>query len=145
MAVVTYFVALPFVRNENGELVAGEAQERQSAGAAKPTMTKVFESTHFAFDNFEVLGRDDQGQRECAFILALVEAGTKDISLAEIVERLEAERDVRVGITSVWKFLDRHGLTYKKRPRTPPSSSARTSARRGRPGSTASSTSIPTS
>ena len=43
------------------------------------------------------------------FILALVEAGTKDISLAEIVERLEAERDLRVGITSVWKFLDRHG------------------------------------
>ena len=79
------------------------------------------------------------------FILALVEAGTKDISLAEIVERLDAERDVRVGITSVWKFLDRHGLTYKKRPHTPPSKSERTSARRGRPGSTASSISIPTS
>ena len=78
------------------------------------------------------------------FILALVEADTKDISLAEIVERLEAERDLRVGITSVWKFLDRHGLTYKKRPPTPPSSSARTSVRRGRPGSTASSISTPT-
>ena len=49
------------------------------------------------------------------FILALVEAGTKDISQAEIVERLEAERGLRVGITSIWKFLDRHGLTYKKR------------------------------
>ena len=79
------------------------------------------------------------------FILGLVEAGTKDISLAEIAERLEAERGIRVEITSVWKFLDRHGLTYKKRPRMPPSSSAKTSARRGRPGSTASSTSIPTS
>ena len=61
------------------------------------------------------------------FILALVEADTKDISLAEIVERLEAERELRVGITSVWKFLDRHGLTYKKdRPR-------RRAAARGRP------------
>ena len=51
-------------------------------------------------------------------ILALVDAGTKDISLAEIVERLKAERGVRVGITSVWKILDRHGLTFKKdRPR----------------------------
>ena len=79
------------------------------------------------------------------FIFALVEAGTKDISLAEIVGRLETERDVRVGITSVWKFLDRHGLTYKKRPPTPPSSSAPTSVTRGRPGSMASSTSIPTS
>ncbi len=43
------------------------------------------------------------------FILGLVEAGTKDISLAEIAERLEAERGIRVGITSVWKFLDRRG------------------------------------
>ena len=78
------------------------------------------------------------------FILALVEAGTKDISLAEIAERLEAERGVRVGLTSVWTFLDRHGLTYKKRPRTPPSRSARTSFEPGRNGSTASSISIPT-
>ena len=79
------------------------------------------------------------------FILALVEAGTKDISLAEIVARLEAERGLRVGITSVWKFLDRHGLTYKKRPPTPPSRIARTSARRAKPGSMVSSISIPTS
>ena len=79
------------------------------------------------------------------YILALVEAGTKDISLAEIVARLEAERGVRVGITSVWKLLDRHGLTYKKRQPTQPSSSAKTFVRRGRSGSTANSISIPTS
>ena len=34
MAAVTYYVALPFMRGEDGELVAGEAQERQTAGAA---------------------------------------------------------------------------------------------------------------
>ena len=34
MTAVTYFVALPFTRNEDGELVAGEAQERQTASAA---------------------------------------------------------------------------------------------------------------
>ncbi len=34
MSAVTYFVALPFTRNEDGEMVPGEAQERQSAGAA---------------------------------------------------------------------------------------------------------------
>ena len=79
------------------------------------------------------------------FILGLVEAGTKDISLAEIAERLAAERGLSVGITSIWTFLDRHGLTFKKRPLTRPSSSARTSLRRGRPGSTANSTSIPKS
>jgi hypothetical protein len=31
---ITYFVALPFVANEDGELIPGEAQERLSAGAA---------------------------------------------------------------------------------------------------------------
>ncbi len=38
------------------------------------------------------------------FILGLVEAGTKDISLAEIAERLAAERGLSVGITSIWTF-----------------------------------------
>ena len=31
---VTYYVALPFVLNEEGELVPGEAQDKQSAPAA---------------------------------------------------------------------------------------------------------------
>lgn len=35
LAHVTYFVAMPFVRNEEGELVAGEAQDRQTASAAE--------------------------------------------------------------------------------------------------------------
>ena len=80
-----------------------------------------------------------------SFILGLVEAGTKDISLAEIAERLAAERGLRVGITSIWTFLDRHGLTFKKRPPMRRSSSARMSSKRVRPGSTASSTSTPPS
>lgn len=60
-----------------------------------------------------------------AFIRSLVEE-TKDISLAEIAARLDSEHGVRVGLTTVWKFLDRCGLTDKKRRRTRPSSSART-------------------
>ena len=38
---VTYYVALPFVRNEEGELVPGEAQDRQSAGAAESLARKL--------------------------------------------------------------------------------------------------------
>ena len=34
MSSVTYYVALPFVWSEEGELVAGEAQERQTSTAA---------------------------------------------------------------------------------------------------------------
>ena len=51
---------------------------------------------------------------------------TPDLTLDEMVERLAAERDVRVVRTAVWKFLDRHDQTHKKRPRTPPSKAALT-------------------
>ena len=38
---VTYFVAIPFVRNKEGELVPGEAQDRQSASAAESLARKM--------------------------------------------------------------------------------------------------------
>jgi transposase len=46
---------------------------------------------------------------------------TPDLTLAEMVERLAVERDVKVVGTAVWKFLDRHAQTHKKRLRTPAS------------------------
>lgn len=65
-----------------------------------------------------------------------------DITIAEIRERLVAERGVSAGVGTVWSFLDRCGLTFKKRPRTPPSKTGRTSGTSAKPGSTANSTSI---
>ncbi|MER9026752.1 transposase [Mesorhizobium sp. M0815] len=52
-----------------------------------------------------------------AFILGLIE-DAPDITLAEIGERLAAERGVRVAPSTVWLFLDRRGITFKKRRRT---------------------------
>jgi transposase len=49
-----------------------------------------------------------------------------DLTLDEMVERLAAERDVRVVRTAVWKFLDRHDQTHKKRPPMRASKCART-------------------
>jgi transposase len=49
-----------------------------------------------------------------------------DMTLDEMAERLAAERDVKVVRTAVWKFLDRHGQTHKKRLRTPVNKSAPT-------------------
>jgi transposase len=49
-----------------------------------------------------------------------------DLTLDEMVERLAAECDVRVVRTAVWKFLDRHDQTHKKRPRMPASKSGPT-------------------
>lgn len=61
-----------------------------------------------------------------AFILGLIE-NAPDITLAEIGERLAAERGVRAAPSTVRLFLDRRGITFKKRRRMPPRSSGRTS------------------
>lgn len=77
-----------------------------------------------------------------AFILGLIE-DAPDITLAEIGESLAAEHGVQAVPSTIWLFLDRRGITFKKRRRTPQSSSARTSCAAAWPGSTVSSTSIP--
>lgn len=51
-----------------------------------------------------------------ATILALCEA-TPDITLAEIKASL-ADKGIRAGIGTLWRFFDRHGITRKKRRRT---------------------------
>lgn len=61
-----------------------------------------------------------------------------DITIAEIRERLVAERGTSAGVGTVWTFLDRCGLTFKKRPRTPASRTGRTSRADAKRGSTAS-------
>ena len=57
-----------------------------------------------------------------AFILKTV-ADRKDITLAELQERL-ARRGARFGIGTLWRFFDRHGITFKKRRRMRASRSA---------------------
>jgi len=48
------------------------------------------------------------------FIFALI-GETHDITLEEIADRLADERGVKIVPTAVWKFLDRHDMTHKKR------------------------------
>lgn len=48
-----------------------------------------------------------------AEILALVEE-TPDITLAEIAAHLEQVHGLRVAQSTVWRLLDRHGMTFKK-------------------------------
>src|SRR5215467_5438577 len=47
-----------------------------------------------------------------AFLLALVD-GQADLTLEEIREQL-AERGVQVAVSSIWRFFDRHGISFKK-------------------------------
>ena len=49
-----------------------------------------------------------------------------DITLAELQARLSAERGVHFAIGTLWRFFDRHRITFKKRRRMLPSSNAQT-------------------
>jgi transposase len=51
---------------------------------------------------------------------------TPDITLLEIQERLIKNSGEHFSSLVLWRFFDRHGVTFKKRPRTPRSSNART-------------------
>lgn len=59
------------------------------------------------------------------FILGLIEE-TKDIALHEIVQQLTTVHGVTVQPSTVWYFLDKRGITFKKRLRMPPNRHART-------------------
>ena len=65
----------------------------------------------------------------------------KDISLVELADLLRTEHGASFGASTVWRCLDRHGMTFKKR-RTPPSRSGPTSQPGAGPGSSPSLISI---
>ena len=70
----------------------------------------------------KVQGGDRRSARieaHAGFILAAIET-SDDITLVEL-QALLAERGTPVGIGTLWRFFDRHRITRKKRPRTPPS------------------------
>ena len=48
-----------------------------------------------------------------AWLLALV-ANEPDLTLMEISARLLQERQTRGGASSVWRFFNRHGISFKK-------------------------------
>jgi transposase len=50
-----------------------------------------------------------------------------DITLLEIQGRLIGNCGEHFSSSVIWRFFDRHEITFKKRPRTPRSSNARTS------------------
>jgi transposase len=48
------------------------------------------------------------------WLLALVQQ-EPDLTLEEIQRRLLGERQQKAGIGSVWRFFDRHGISFKKK------------------------------
>jgi len=60
------------------------------------------------------------------YLLGLIEA-EPDITIAEMRERLRNETGVLASAGMIWSYLDRAGLTFKKRPPTRPNRTAQTS------------------
>ncbi len=64
-------------------------------------------------------------EAHAGFLLDAIE--TKDDITSVEMQALLAERGTPVGLGTLWRFLDRHGISRKKRRRTPPSRIAPTS------------------
>jgi transposase len=69
--------------------------------------------------------RSHRTEAHAAAIFSALEA-SPDLTLEELRERL-AKEGVFVSYGGLWRFLDRHKITRKKRPRTPASRIDRTS------------------
>jgi hypothetical protein len=69
MANTTYYVALPFVRNEEGDLVTAEPKEAQSDAGAK-RMAAVLAMNHAGALAFSRSGDPDVGEFADAVIIA---------------------------------------------------------------------------
>ncbi len=74
------------------------------------------------------VGGDHRSHRTEAHAPAIFSAleAAPDLTLEELREKLAQER-VFVSYGALWRFLDRHKITRKKRPRTPASRIDRTS------------------
>lgn len=52
---------------------------------------------------------------EADWLLAAI-AAEPDLTLAEVRARLGRERGARAGLGALWRFYDRHGISFKKKP-----------------------------
>ena len=64
-------------------------------------------------------------EAQADFLKAAIEE-TPDVTLAELREHLIDERGETFAISTIHEFFRRHGISYKKRPRTPANRNART-------------------
>ena len=70
--------------------------------------------------------RSDRIEAHRDYLLGLIRR-QPDITLLEIQERLISNCGEHFASSVIWRFFDRHGITWKKGPRTPASRIARTS------------------
>ena len=129
------------VREEGMGCRAGGAAVRVSFASAIRWVAALHERGSYAP---LPMGGDTRSQRieaHADFLLGL-HRREPDLTLNEICSRLERARGEKVSPSMIWRFFDRHDITFKKNPRTRASRAARTSLSGDGDGSTVNSTSI---
>jgi transposase len=98
---------------ENG-LSTGQAAQRFSVSkAAVGAWVRLKRATGDVRPKPQGSGTGSVLDPHAAFILGLIE-GDKDITLTEIADRLEAGCGLRVVPSTIWYWLDRRAITFKK-------------------------------
>ena len=69
--------------------------------------------------------RSGRIERHGDFLLDKIEE-VPDVTLSELRELLRQARGLSVATSTLWRFFERHGVTFKKRRRMPASKIART-------------------
>ena len=69
--------------------------------------------------------RSGRIERHGDFLLDKIEE-VPDVTLSELRELLRQARGLSVATSTLWRFFERHGVTFKKRQRMPSSKIART-------------------
>ena len=121
------FANASWMRSFQDGLSRNEAAQRFTVSIASAVRwVKLYETTG------EISPRPAGGDRRSGrieahrdYLLGLIRR-TPDITLLEIQQRLIDNCGEHFSVSVLWRFFDRHGVTFKKRPRTPRSSSART-------------------
>jgi transposase len=99
---------------------------RVSASSAIRWAQRVRDSGSFAAKptGGDVRSRGIEAHKD--WLLALI-AAEPDLTLEEIRGRLAVEKSFKASVSVVWRFFRRHGISFKKRPCTPPNRTARMS------------------
>lgn len=106
---------LRLIRAVEGGMSRRAAAERFGVSAAS-AVRFVSEWRQSGATSAKPQGGDQRSQRIEAYremILSAIKAKS-DMTLVEIAEMLEAETGASFAPSSVWRFLDRHAITFKK-------------------------------
>jgi transposase len=107
------------LRNRVIEAVEAGASRRQAAARFGVSVSSAIRWVRAWLERGSVGAKPQGGDRrshrietEAAFLLRQIER-TRDVTLVELQAMLR-DRGLPVGIGSLWRFFDRHGISFKK-------------------------------